>query len=159
MKIFLLSILIAGWDVDCSPFFENFPGWGGDVPPVPPGAAAVTYTSIYQLNVVKIYILFIFISRRAWSAIFLRTSWNKVNFLFQHFLEKFCFIIVVIWNVSSVMNNYCKTFKGAVHWDAKFCAIIVDNYSATPIFTPLSVQTTSVGENYLSYPFDIAASK
>ena len=120
------SLLAETWTVPHS--LKIFRVGGGDVPPVPPGAAAVTYTSNYQKNVVKIYILFIFISRRAWSAIFLRTSWNKVNFLFQHFLEKFCFIIVVIWNVSSVMNNYCKKFKCAVHWDAKFCAIIVDNY-------------------------------
>ena len=38
LKIFLISILIAGWGVDCSPSFANFPGFreGGNVPPVPP---------------------------------------------------------------------------------------------------------------------------
>ena len=39
LKIFLISILIAGWGVDCSPCFANFLGLKGDVPPVPPNAA------------------------------------------------------------------------------------------------------------------------
>ena len=36
-EIFLISILIAGWGVNWSPSFANFPGFGGggNVPPVP----------------------------------------------------------------------------------------------------------------------------
>ena len=38
LKIFLISILIAGWGVDCSPSFANFPGFrgGGTFPRFPP---------------------------------------------------------------------------------------------------------------------------
>ena len=32
LKIFLISILIAGWGVDCSISFANFPDWGGRSP-------------------------------------------------------------------------------------------------------------------------------
>ena len=41
-EIFLISILIAGWGVDCPPSFANFPGFGGggNVPPDPPLGAA-----------------------------------------------------------------------------------------------------------------------
>ena len=39
LKVFLLSILIVGWGVDCSQSFENFPGFrgeGGTFPRFPP---------------------------------------------------------------------------------------------------------------------------
>ena len=43
LKIFLISIIIAGWGVDCSPSFANFSGLG-DVPRFPPpGAATVEH--------------------------------------------------------------------------------------------------------------------
>ena len=50
LKIFLQSILIAGWGVNCSPSFANFPGLGGEVSPVsppPPGAATALNTKGY----------------------------------------------------------------------------------------------------------------
>ena len=44
LKIFLISIIIAGWGVDCSPSFANFSGLGETFPRFPPpGAATVEH--------------------------------------------------------------------------------------------------------------------
>ena len=45
----LLSILIDGWGLGCSPSYANFPGFlgGGELPPSPPGYATdCTYGTI-----------------------------------------------------------------------------------------------------------------
>ena len=44
LKIFLISIIIAGWSSDCSPSFANFSGLGETFPRFPPpGAATVEH--------------------------------------------------------------------------------------------------------------------
>ena len=69
--------------------------------------------------------------------------------MFQLFLEKFCFMIVVICKVSSVVNNYCNKLKVQSIEMQNFVQLLLIITPPSPIFTPLSVQTTSVCENYL----------